>query len=214
MTRSWRRGRGWRCPVPPRSTPSRERPTPSTPGGVGPNPSSRSCTPIQSIARPSRPCRRRWWPRCPTGTDTCGPRPRLLGSAGPDGGLPWWDLFAPVGDPSAASIGWEEATATVTDSFAGYSAGPGRAGPPGPERGLDRRRSPGRQAGRCLLHGHDRRGEPGAAQLRFHLQLRLHPRPRAGPRLPQHHPGPGEPRCNGTPLWPWPRPRPSSARPC
>ena len=46
---------------------------------------------------------------------------RLLGSAGPDGGLPWWDLFAPVGDPAAAAVGWDEATATVTESFGTYS---------------------------------------------------------------------------------------------
>ena len=35
--------------------------------------------------------------------------------------MPWWDLFAPVGDASAAAIRWDEATATVTNSFAGYS---------------------------------------------------------------------------------------------
>lgn len=46
---------------------------------------------------------------------------RLLGSAGTNGGLPWWDLFAPVGDPSAAAVAWEEATTTVVDSFASYS---------------------------------------------------------------------------------------------
>lgn len=46
---------------------------------------------------------------------------RLLGSAGPGGGLPWWDLFAPVGDPSAARVEWDEAMATVLDSFASYS---------------------------------------------------------------------------------------------
>ncbi|HVA44131.1 MAG TPA: M3 family oligoendopeptidase [Acidimicrobiales bacterium] len=46
---------------------------------------------------------------------------RLLGSAGANGGLPWWDLFAPVGDPSAAAVAWEEATATVLSSFASYS---------------------------------------------------------------------------------------------
>ena len=46
---------------------------------------------------------------------------QLLGSAGADGGLPWWDLFAPVGDPSAAAVTWEEAVATVVESFAAYS---------------------------------------------------------------------------------------------
>ncbi len=46
---------------------------------------------------------------------------RLLGSAGPNAGLPWWDLFAPVGDPSASAVDWSEAAATVAESFATYS---------------------------------------------------------------------------------------------
>ena len=46
---------------------------------------------------------------------------RLLGSAGANGGLPWWDLFAPVGDPAAAAVAWEEATDTVLTSFGTYS---------------------------------------------------------------------------------------------
>ena len=46
---------------------------------------------------------------------------RLLGSAGAAGGLPRWDLFAPVGDPAAAAVDWDEATGTVLDSFATYS---------------------------------------------------------------------------------------------
>jgi len=45
----------------------------------------------------------------------------LLGSAGARGGLPWWDLFAPVGDPSVAEISWVEASGTVAASFAAYS---------------------------------------------------------------------------------------------
>ncbi len=65
---------------------------------------------------------------------------RLLGIGRTGGGLPWWDLFAPVGDPSAAAIGWEEAAATVTGSFADLLAGAGRPGPAGAARGLDRRR--------------------------------------------------------------------------
>jgi pepF/M3 family oligoendopeptidase len=35
------------------------------------------------------------------------------------GGLPWWDLMAPVG--SAAVVPWSGATDTVRDAFAGYS---------------------------------------------------------------------------------------------
>jgi pepF/M3 family oligoendopeptidase len=41
---------------------------------------------------------------------------RLLGHAD---GLPWWDLFAPVGDKSEVS--WDHATALVLDAFGGYS---------------------------------------------------------------------------------------------
>jgi pepF/M3 family oligoendopeptidase len=45
---------------------------------------------------------------------------RLLGHA--DGVLPWWDLFAPVGDPAASSASWEEATDAVADAFGSFSA--------------------------------------------------------------------------------------------
>ncbi len=41
---------------------------------------------------------------------------RLLGH---DGGLPWWDLMAPVG--ASAVVPWEGATDAVRDAFAGYS---------------------------------------------------------------------------------------------
>ena len=41
---------------------------------------------------------------------------RLLGH---DGGLPWWDLFAPVGD--ASGVTWVAATSLVLDAFGGYS---------------------------------------------------------------------------------------------
>jgi oligoendopeptidase F len=41
---------------------------------------------------------------------------RLLGH---EGGLPWWDLFAPVG--RADTILWSGATDRVRDAFAGYS---------------------------------------------------------------------------------------------
>ncbi|MGN6693442.1 MAG: M3 family oligoendopeptidase [Aquihabitans sp.] len=41
---------------------------------------------------------------------------RLMGH---DGGLPWWDLIAPVGTPKR--FAWPEATAAIRDAFAGYS---------------------------------------------------------------------------------------------
>ena len=111
---------------------------------------------------------------------------RILGSAGANGGLPWWDIFAPVGDPSAASVSWDEAVATVTATFSSYSPRPGR---PCPSRGggeVDRRRGPRRQAGRCVLHGYRRGGEPGDAQLRAHLRFGVDSCSRIRPRLSQH----------------------------
>jgi oligoendopeptidase F len=41
---------------------------------------------------------------------------RLLGH---DGGLPWWDLFAPVG--RADTVSWSHATERVSGAFSGYS---------------------------------------------------------------------------------------------
>ncbi len=48
---------------------------------------------------------------------------RLLGH--PDG-LPWWDLFAPVGTAATDRVDWADALARVHDAFGGYS--PGLAG--------------------------------------------------------------------------------------
>ncbi len=45
---------------------------------------------------------------------------RLLGHR-EGAGLPWWDLFAPAGDPSSASVTWDEASDAVLDAFATYS---------------------------------------------------------------------------------------------
>src|SRR4051812_7631657 len=44
---------------------------------------------------------------------------RLLGHG--ESGLPWWDLFAPVGDPEASACTWDEAVAHVRTAFASYS---------------------------------------------------------------------------------------------
>jgi oligoendopeptidase F len=45
---------------------------------------------------------------------------RVLGH--PDGaGLPWWDLFAPVGDAAASRVTWPDALSRVGDAFGGYS---------------------------------------------------------------------------------------------
>jgi len=41
---------------------------------------------------------------------------RLMGH---DGGLPWWDLIAPVGTPKR--FAWSEATEAIHDAFSGYS---------------------------------------------------------------------------------------------
>lgn len=40
---------------------------------------------------------------------------------GHDGGLPWWDLFAPVGDPDASACTWDDAIDHVRGAFASYS---------------------------------------------------------------------------------------------
>jgi oligoendopeptidase F len=45
---------------------------------------------------------------------------RLLGHGG--GGLPWWDLFAPVGDPAVSAVAWDDATAMVGDAFGTFGA--------------------------------------------------------------------------------------------
>ncbi|HET6793642.1 MAG TPA: M3 family oligoendopeptidase [Acidimicrobiales bacterium] len=45
----------------------------------------------------------------------------LLGSAGKGGGLPFWDLFAPVGEAGAAAVTWDEAVDAVLSTFASYS---------------------------------------------------------------------------------------------
>jgi oligoendopeptidase F len=42
------------------------------------------------------------------------------GALGHDGGLPWWDLFAPVGD-NTSEITWDAATDAVREVFASYS---------------------------------------------------------------------------------------------
>ena len=44
---------------------------------------------------------------------------RVLGHG--DAGLPWWDLFAPVGDPTANECSWDEAVDHVRAAFASYS---------------------------------------------------------------------------------------------
>jgi len=36
-------------------------------------------------------------------------------------GLPWFDLFAPVGDAAASRVSWTDAVGRVTDAFGGYS---------------------------------------------------------------------------------------------
>jgi pepF/M3 family oligoendopeptidase len=38
-----------------------------------------------------------------------------------DRGLPWWDLFAPVGDPAASTCTWDDAVGNVRAAFASYS---------------------------------------------------------------------------------------------
>jgi pepF/M3 family oligoendopeptidase len=44
---------------------------------------------------------------------------RVLGHR--DRALPWWDLFAPVGDPAASACSWDDAVDHVRAAFASYS---------------------------------------------------------------------------------------------
>jgi len=68
---------------------------------------------------------------------------KLLGH---DGGLPWWDLFAPVGD--ADPVGWSDATERVLDAFTGYSTDPGAlANRAFSERWVDAQTRDGKQGG-------------------------------------------------------------------
>lgn len=77
---------------------------------------------------------------------------RVLGHAG---GLPWWDLTAPVG--AARRFAWDEATAAITDAFGVY--GPSLAGLAGravDERWIDAGPRPGkRDGGFCMPVGGD-----------------------------------------------------------
>jgi oligoendopeptidase F len=60
-------------------------------------------------------------------TDSLGDFRRYLRAKaarhGHDGGLPWWDLFAPItaGSSDGPAVTWDEAIARVTDAFSTYS---------------------------------------------------------------------------------------------
>jgi pepF/M3 family oligoendopeptidase len=47
-----------------------------------------------------------------------GAKARLLGHAGAV--LPWWELFAPVGDPAASVVTWDQAQTIVHDAFGSF----------------------------------------------------------------------------------------------
>jgi oligoendopeptidase F len=65
---------------------------------------------------------------------------------GHDGGLPWWDLFAPVGN--ADRVGWSDATGQVLDAFTGYSTDLGAlANRAFTERWVDAQTRDGKQGG-------------------------------------------------------------------
>jgi len=77
---------------------------------------------------------------------------RLLGHRG---GLPWWDLFAPVG--RAGTVSWSAATETVGTAFAGYSPNlAALAGRAFAERWVDAETRDGKQGGAyCASVGGD-----------------------------------------------------------
>jgi oligoendopeptidase F len=47
-----------------------------------------------------------------------GAKAHLLGHEGD--ALPWWDLFAPVGDPATSVVSWDEAASMVADAFGSF----------------------------------------------------------------------------------------------
>ncbi len=107
---------------------------------------------------------------------------------GHTGGLPWWDLEAPLPHVSS-SVSWAEGIDWVRGAFATYSDQLGRTRRSRPRRALDRRRTSRRQDRRSVLHVVQGRPVTGAAQLGGLGQLSPDHRSRTRPRLPQHDAG-------------------------
>ena len=134
---------------------------------------------------------------------------RLLGHAD---GLPWWDLFAPVGDKSEVS--WDNATALVLDAFGGYSPDlAGLATRAFSEHWVDAEIRDGKRGG-AYCASVDKRRQPRDDELRRQPRLGVDARARARPRVPQRRARRAARRCSGACRWRSPRPRRSSARRC
>ncbi len=111
---------------------------------------------------------------------------RVLGHAG---GLPWWDLFAPVGTAATDRVDWADALDRVRTAFGSYSPSLAGLAERASRDGWIDAEPRGRQGGRCLLHAGAGGRVAGHVELRRITRQRAHPGPRAGPRLPQHQPG-------------------------
>ena len=122
----------------------------------------------------------------PTSAAGCGPRPRSTATTAP---LPWWDLVAPLPVAPVGDLAGTRASSIVRDGVRRVQRPPRRARRPRPRRALDRRRAARRQARRRVLHVVRRRPLARAAQLDGQRRLGPDHRPRARPRLPQHHAG-------------------------
>ncbi len=134
---------------------------------------------------------------------------RLLGR-GDDGGLPLWDLFAPLGDGEARR--WDEATGAVTSTFATYSPQlADLAHRAVDERWIDAEPRDGKRAAPSAWAS---RATAAPVLLNFDgsFRQRADAGPRARPRLPQRQAGASGRRCSASPRWRWPRRPASSAR--
>ena len=117
--------------------------------------------------------------------------PALPAHQGPPAGPGAPALVGPVrpGGRGGAGVGLRRGGAVRGGAVRDLLPGPGRAGPAGGRGALDRRRAPGREARRGLLHGPAPGRVARLPQLRAVFQQRADPGPRAGPRLPQRAAG-------------------------
>ncbi len=126
----------------------------STAGGAGKTRLLRRSSTTPSTARRSRRCTRRSSRRSPTSAVTCA---RRHACSARDAGLPWWDLFASVGDPAPSECTWTKRSRTCATRSrrtpprcSHWPSGPSPSD--GSTRGSARR-----QARRRVLHARTRR---------------------------------------------------------
>ena len=180
---SSRRGRRWRCRSPPRSTAPRASSRCSTAGAVSSTTSSRT------LRREQRR------PRAPLDAmteavvDVAARLPPLppgqgAGCSATTTGLPWWDLFAPVGDRPASVVGPRHRRSCATRSAASRPSSPGSPTRAFAERWVDAEIRDGKRGGAYCAPVDERR-QPRDDELRRQPRFGVDARARARPRLPQ-----------------------------